>query len=130
MITADCVVSRCNQLLTCGGPIPKRGNDLKDVGVLTNGSIASSEGRIVFVGKDEDLRKKVRLVDGGTFIDGQGYVGLPGLVDSHTHLPLPGAGKKSSSCAWKDIHTSNWRKREWEFRQLWKPQDKPPARRS
>jgi len=94
MITADCVVSRCNQLLTCGGPIPKRGNDLKDVGVLTNGSIASSEGRIVFVGKDEDLRKKVRLVDGGTFIDGQGYVGLPGLVDSHTHLPFAGSREK------------------------------------
>lgn len=30
MILADCVVSRCNQLLTYRGPIPKRKDDLKD----------------------------------------------------------------------------------------------------
>jgi imidazolonepropionase len=80
--------------LTCRGSIPKRGDDLKNVGVLTNGSIASSEGRIVFVGEDDDLRNNVRLVDGGDFIDGQGYVGLPGLVDSHTHLPFAGSREK------------------------------------
>jgi imidazolonepropionase len=91
MILADCIVSRCNQLLTCRGPIPKRKDDLKDVGVLTNGSIASSEGKIVFVGEDEDLKKNVQLVDGGKHIDGQGYVGLPGFVDSHTHLPFAGS---------------------------------------
>ena len=98
MILADCIVSRCNQLLTCRGPIPKRKDDLKDVGVLANGSIASSEGKIVFVGEDEDLKKNVQLVDGGKHIDGQGYVGLPGFVDSHTHLPFAGSreevGKK------------------------------------
>jgi imidazolonepropionase len=54
MIIANCVVSRCNQLLTCRGPIPKRGEDLKDIGVINNGSIASSEGFIVFVGRDEE----------------------------------------------------------------------------
>jgi imidazolonepropionase len=91
MILADCVVSRCTQLLTCKGCIPKRGDDLKNIGVLTNGSIASSDGSIVFVGEDEDLKKNVRLVEGGDFIDGQGYVGLPGLVDSHTHLPFAGS---------------------------------------
>lgn len=91
MISADCVISRCNQLLTCRGPIPKRGDALKDVGMITNGSIASSNGRIVFVGEDEELRSNVRLVDGGTRIDGTGYVGLPGLVDSHNHLPFAGS---------------------------------------
>ncbi len=91
MIFADCVVSRCNQLLTCRGTIPKRGDDLKNVGVLTNGSIASYDGHIVFVGEDEDLKRNVQLVDGGEFIDGQGYVGLPGFVDSHTHLPFAGS---------------------------------------
>jgi len=91
MIFADCVISRCNQLLTCRGTIPKRGDDLKNVGVLINGSIASYNGRIVFVGEDEDLKKNVQLVDGGEFIDGKGYVGLPGFVDSHTHLPFAGS---------------------------------------
>lgn len=91
MILADCVVSRCSQLLTCRGTIPKRKEDLKNVGVLVNGSVASFEGRIVFVGEDEDLKKTVRLVEGGEFLDGRGYVGLPGLIDSHTHLPFAGS---------------------------------------
>ncbi len=91
MISADCVVSRCNQLLTCRGSIPKRGDGLKDVGMITNGSIASSDGLIVFVGDDEEMKTKVRLVDGGEHIDGRGYVGLPGLIDSHTHLPFAGS---------------------------------------
>jgi len=91
MILADCVVSRCNQILTCRGAIPKRGDDLKNVGVLTGGSIASYDGRIVFVGEDKDLEKNVQLVDGGEYIDGRGYVGLPGFVDSHTHLPFAGS---------------------------------------
>jgi imidazolonepropionase len=91
MIVADCVVSCCNQLLTCRGPIPKRRDDLKQISVIDNGSIASSNGHIVFVGKDEDLKKNVRLVDSGNRIDGQGLVGLPGFVDSHTHLPFAGS---------------------------------------
>lgn len=91
MILADCVVSRCSQLLTCRGPIPKRGKDLRDIGVIECGSIASSEGRIVFVGRDEDLKRNVHLVDGGESIDGSGLVGLPGFVDSHTHLPFAGS---------------------------------------
>jgi imidazolonepropionase len=91
MILADCIVSRCNQLLTCAGTIPKRGDDLKNVGILTNGSIASYEGRIVYVAEDKDLKRSVQLVDSGELIDGQGYVGLPGFVDSHTHLPFAGS---------------------------------------
>ncbi len=91
MILADCVVSRCNQILTCRSPIPKRREDLKDIGVINNGSIASSEGRIVFVGRDEELKTSVHLVDGGEHIDGSGLIGLPGFVDSHTHLPFAGS---------------------------------------
>ncbi len=91
MILADCAVSRCNQLLTCRGSIPKRGDNLKDVGMIPNGSIASLDGRIVFVGQDKEFENNVQLVDGGTHIDGSGYVGLPGLVDSHTHLPFAGS---------------------------------------
>jgi imidazolonepropionase len=59
--------------------------------MIPNGSIASSNGRIVFVGKDEELEANVRLIDGGEYIDAREYVGLPGLVDSHNHLPFAGS---------------------------------------
>jgi imidazolonepropionase len=48
MISADCVVAGCRQLLTCRGPAPKRGRDLADLGVVEDGWVASRGGTIVF----------------------------------------------------------------------------------
>ncbi len=54
MITADLVVRECNQLITCSGPITKRTNALRDLGVVKSGCIAATEGQIVFVGSREE----------------------------------------------------------------------------
>jgi len=91
MITADLVVRECSQLLTCSGPLPKRTRALQNLAVIEGGSIASMEGRIVFVGNTKELEQNVELTAGGAEIDGSGHVGLPGLVDSHTHLPFAGS---------------------------------------
>ncbi len=55
MRSADCVVAGCRQLVTCRGPLPKRGEALRDVGVVENGWLASERGRIVFAGTGEGL---------------------------------------------------------------------------
>jgi len=91
MISADLAVTRCNQVVTCSGAVPKRSSDLRDIGVIEDGSIASKEGKIVFVGTDDALHQNVRLDAGGIQIDGRGHVALPGFVDSHTHLPFAGS---------------------------------------
>jgi imidazolonepropionase len=91
MNTADCFVTNCEQLLTCGGPLPKRGKELQDVGCIRNGCIASLAGKIVFVGKEEDFKKSVQPSEDCLHIDGRGLVGIPGFVDSHTHLPFAGS---------------------------------------
>jgi len=91
MISADCVVTGCEQLLTCSGPLPKRGSALQDVGCITNGFIASNKGKIVFVGTEADYKNRVQPEKDCLHIDGRGFVGLPGLVDSHTHLPFAGS---------------------------------------
>jgi imidazolonepropionase len=91
MITADLVVRECDQLLTCRGPIPKRTSALQEPGIIARGCIASLEGRIVFVGSAQELEQEVELTVDGIEIDGSGSVGLPGLVDSHTHLPFAGS---------------------------------------
>jgi len=90
MIRADLVVAGCRQLLTCGGPIPKRGDALGEVGLVESAWVASNRGRIVFVGSEKEFRKTVRPDDGCEVIDAGGLVGLPGFVDSHTHLPFAG----------------------------------------
>jgi imidazolonepropionase len=91
MISADLVVENCRQLLTCRGPIPKRRADLQEVGLAEKAWVASSRGRIVFVGKERDFKTQVRMAKAGGRIDAGGLVGLPGFVDSHTHLPFAGS---------------------------------------
>ena len=91
MIKADLAVLNCNQLVTCQGSIPKRKEDLQDIGLLENGCIASFNGEIVFVGDEEAYNREVELTDGGIRIDGRGQIGLPGFVDPHTHLVFSGA---------------------------------------
>jgi imidazolonepropionase len=90
MISADCVVSGCRQLVTCAGPLPKRGPALGDLGVVEDGWIASNKGEIVFAGTAESFRESVTAAQGATWIDGRDSVALPGFVDSHTHLPFAG----------------------------------------
>lgn len=91
MISADLVITNCNQLLTCKGPIPKRKEALQDIGVLENVTIASLDGIINFIGTEKEYRNEVSLIKNGVQIDGTGKIGLPGFIDSHTHLPFAGS---------------------------------------
>lgn len=91
MSSADLVVANCNHLVTCRGSIPKRKNDLQDVGLIERGCIASSEGKIVFIGGEKELKEKVKLEKDGIWIDGTGLTALPGFIDSHTHLAFAGS---------------------------------------
>ena len=79
------------QLLTLhssNSPAPRRGLDLKDLGIINDGAVLCVGGKIVSVGTTKDAlrdpwikkhRKKIKE------IDCSGKVVLPGFVDSHTH---------------------------------------------
>lgn len=90
MTSADCVVAGCRELLTCAGPLPKRGQALRQVGLVENGWVASSKGLIVFAGSEEGFLAQVSPEPGAVTVDGRGMVALPGFVDAHTHLPFAG----------------------------------------
>ncbi|MBE3125429.1 MAG: imidazolonepropionase, partial [Acidobacteria bacterium] len=90
MTSADCVVAGCRELLTCAGPLPKRKEALRDLGVIENGWVASSKGIIVFVGTEDEFLAQVLPEPDAVTVDGQGMVALPGFVDAHTHLPFAG----------------------------------------
>ncbi len=80
------------QLLTLRSPVgnstPRRGHQLRELGILEDAAVLSIGGKIVSVGKTKDAlrdpwikknRKKI------TEVDCKGKVVLPGFVDSHTH---------------------------------------------
>jgi imidazolonepropionase len=69
-------------------PGPRRGAELKELGIINNAAVLCLGGKIVSVGSTKDAlrdpwlkvnRKKV------TEIDCSGKVVIPGFVDSHTH---------------------------------------------
>jgi len=67
---------------------PRRGPDLKELGIIEDGAVLCLGGKIVSVGKTKDalrdpwLKKNRKKV---TEIDCAGKVVMPGFVDSHTH---------------------------------------------
>jgi imidazolonepropionase len=90
MISADLVVAGCRELLTCAGPLPKRGKALGQIGLVENGWVASSKGEIIFAGTEDEFREQVEPEPGAVTVDARGMVALPGFVDAHTHLPFAG----------------------------------------
>ncbi len=72
---------------------PRRGAELRELGIVEDGSVLCVSGKIVSVGKSTDatrdhwVRKhKKRLIE----IDCTNQVVLPGFVDSHTHPAFVG----------------------------------------
>jgi imidazolonepropionase len=67
---------------------PRRGNELRELGVIEDGAVLCVGGKIVSVGKTKDAlrdpwvkKNRKSIVE----IDCAGKVVLPGFVDSHTH---------------------------------------------
>jgi imidazolonepropionase len=85
-------LANIGQLLTLRSPSaqsgPRRGPDLKQLGIVEDGAVLCLGGKVVSVGTTKDalrdpwLKKHRKKV---TEIDCAGKVVLPGFVDSHTH---------------------------------------------
>lgn len=87
---ADLVVHRAAEVLTCAGPAPRCGCAQREVGRLSGATIASSEGRIVFVGPPEQWSRVGQTAADAITIDAAGIAVVPGFVDPHTHLIYAG----------------------------------------
>ncbi|MCK7509267.1 MAG: hypothetical protein MZV70_38005 [Desulfobacterales bacterium] len=91
MTSADLVVAGCRELVTCAGPLPRRGPALRQIGArrerlggLVARASSSSPGpkRSSWPGSSPG-RARSRSTAAG-------LVALPGFVDAHTHLPFAG----------------------------------------
>lgn len=88
MQRVDLIIHNAGQLVTCAsGGRPKRGADMLDVGIIENGAIAVTEGKIVGVGLSADILRDFSSDDG---FDAGGRVVCPGFVDPHTHIVFAG----------------------------------------
>jgi imidazolonepropionase len=88
----DLLLLGAGQLVTCdcGGSGPRRGKDLSEAGVIHDGAIAVSGGRIVATGTAASVRGSLGTGSAAKVIDVEGRVVMPGWVDPHTHSVFPG----------------------------------------
>lgn len=87
MDRVDLIVFNAGQLVTCASDGPKRRADMRDVGIIENGSVAISGGKIVGVGTTDEIYRGFDAVE---YFDAGGKVVCPGFVDPHTHIVFAG----------------------------------------
>lgn len=84
----DLIIYGAAQLVTCySNGRSKRGEQMRDVGVINYGALAINEGVIVGVGKTEEIFEQF---DAENVIDAKGKVVSPAFVDPHTHVVFAG----------------------------------------
>jgi imidazolonepropionase len=93
MIQADLIIEGAAELLTLTGleNRPRRGEEMRDLGIIQRGALAARRGKIVWVGPTADLLTSVRPMAFCKQIDAYGKTVMPGLVDPHTHLVFAGS---------------------------------------
>jgi imidazolonepropionase len=69
-----------------GGPIPRVGSSMSELGIIENGALLIHGDRIIWVGPTKDIPVREPGIRYQT-LDGVGLdlLALPGFVDSHTH---------------------------------------------
>jgi imidazolonepropionase len=90
MIQADLAVVGISELATPEGRSARTGAELARLRTIGEAAVACRDGRVVFVGTEQDFRQAVAVEPGGRVLDARGATVLPGFVDAHTHLPFAG----------------------------------------
>jgi imidazolonepropionase len=85
---ADLLIRNIGQLVTCGGATgPRRGAQLREIGLVPGGAVAVAGERILAAGVEGDV---FAAFSARETLDAGGRVVMPGFVDPHTHLPWSG----------------------------------------
>jgi imidazolonepropionase len=81
------VLKNIAQVVTLGaGPVPRRGAEMSELGVIRNGAIIIRGDRVTWVGSSHDFPVRQPGAETQTLdCIGLELVALPGFVDSHTH---------------------------------------------
>ncbi len=79
----------CGELVTMQGPPgPRTGPALRELGIVRDGAMLISKGRIAAVGTYSQLKEDISSAT--EVVDAAGRVVTPGFVDAHTHLVFAG----------------------------------------
>lgn len=85
---ADLLIKNIGQLVTCASDgKPKRGADMRAIGLIEGGAVAVVGERIAAAGRSDEVLSAFESQNG---LDAAGKVVTPGFVDPHTHIVFAG----------------------------------------
>lgn len=87
----DLIIKSIGQLLILAGEAPKKGREMSNLSIVEKAAIASKNGRIISVGKEDSVISEINLLDNAKEINADNKVVTPGLIDCHTHLVFSGS---------------------------------------
>lgn len=90
---ADLIIEHAKQLITAKGHSerPAVGTEMEDLGIVEDGAVAVSNGKIMAAGKSNEVLGDYNAAER---IDATGRVVMPGFVDAHTHLVFAGSRER------------------------------------
>jgi len=90
---ADLIIEHAKQLITAKGhrARPAIGLEMEDLGMVEDGAVAVSNGKILTAGKSNEVLSDYNSAER---IDATGRVVMPGFVDAHTHLVFAGSRER------------------------------------
>ena len=96
MQNADLIIDNISELLTISGASknPKIRGALDDLGIIKDGAVAISGGRIIFAGESDQLDSHAKIDRKTKIIDAKWNLVMPGFVDCHTHLIFAGSRER------------------------------------
>lgn len=87
-MNADLVLTNIGQLVTCSsGGKPKRGNEMRNVGIIDDGAVAIADGKFLAVGPRVNIEPEFNAAE---TVDVGGRAVCPGFIDPHTHIVFAG----------------------------------------
>jgi len=86
----DLLVENAEEIVTLrgGSQKPLLGEQMNNLGIIKNGSVAVNKGKIIAVGKKREIKAKFQAKE---ILNVEGKLVMPGFVDPHTHLVFAGS---------------------------------------
>ncbi len=105
VLYADLLIHSAEMMATLEGnsESPACGEDMSGIGFIEDGAVAIREGKIIAVGKTEEVRAGGWVGPDTKQISAKGKVVTPGFVDPHTHVLYAGSRENELSLKLKGV---------------------------
>ncbi|MBT8369715.1 MAG: amidohydrolase family protein, partial [Deltaproteobacteria bacterium] len=102
-MNGNIIIKNASELVTCSGFAAKKGSEMSELRIISDGAVVVKEGKIEAVGTTKDIEAEMEKsrIDLSDFdiIDAKNKSVLPGFVDSHTHLVF--GGFRAEEFSWR-----------------------------